>query len=247
MTTVGYGDVYAVSPFGRVISIMNALWGAFVISLLVGSISNIFELSDDQKHAIAEITNSKSAAASIRHSVQYFNAKTQHLKNLGVPVENQTDYVPTKEDLAKLKEGMQGQADKFRSERLQNEAILPEDDVVSSEVAEVKDYILEMNDKFDYLVSLFVQSNRLKKTNGNFSLSDQHLTLEEVQALKEQVKAFREKAAAFSVNESSKLKNPPPEMSLTQRVIKLKQMITESSRVETEEAVTGEPKAKETL
>jgi len=44
MTTVGYGDVYAVSPFGRVISIINALWGAFIISMLVASIGKIFEL-----------------------------------------------------------------------------------------------------------------------------------------------------------------------------------------------------------
>lgn len=46
MTTVGYGDVYAVSPFGRVISLINALWGAFIISMLVASIGKIFELSD---------------------------------------------------------------------------------------------------------------------------------------------------------------------------------------------------------
>lgn len=46
MTTVGYGDVAAVSPFGRIISIINALWGAFIISLLVASIDKIFELSD---------------------------------------------------------------------------------------------------------------------------------------------------------------------------------------------------------
>lgn len=49
MTTVGYGDVAAVSPFGRLISIINALWGAFIISLLVASIDKIFELSDSQK------------------------------------------------------------------------------------------------------------------------------------------------------------------------------------------------------
>lgn len=53
MTTVGYGDVFAVSPFGRTISIINALWGAFVISMLVSSIGMIFELSDRQKRAIA--------------------------------------------------------------------------------------------------------------------------------------------------------------------------------------------------
>jgi hypothetical protein len=59
MTTVGYGDVYAVSPFGRIISIINALWGAFVISLLVGSISTIFNLNEQQKKAMAVITSEK--------------------------------------------------------------------------------------------------------------------------------------------------------------------------------------------
>lgn len=59
MTTVGYGDVFTVSPFGRLISIINALWGAFVISLLVSSIGRIFDLNDYQKKAIASITNTK--------------------------------------------------------------------------------------------------------------------------------------------------------------------------------------------
>ena len=47
MTTVGYGDVFAVSTFGRIVSIINALWGAFIISLLVSSIGKIFELSEN--------------------------------------------------------------------------------------------------------------------------------------------------------------------------------------------------------
>lgn len=46
MTTVGYGDVAAVSPFGRIVSVVNALWGAFIISLLVASIGKIFEMSE---------------------------------------------------------------------------------------------------------------------------------------------------------------------------------------------------------
>ena len=81
MTTVGYGDVYAVSPFGRVISIINALWGAFIISLLVASIGKIFELSENQKKAIAEITNSKKAAQSLRASFDYFIAKNDFIKS----------------------------------------------------------------------------------------------------------------------------------------------------------------------
>lgn len=66
MTTVGYGDVFAVSPFGRIISIINALWGSFMISLLVGAIQGIFNMSDNQKKAVAEISTSKHAATSIR-------------------------------------------------------------------------------------------------------------------------------------------------------------------------------------
>jgi hypothetical protein len=80
MTTVGYGDVYAVSPFGRIISIVNALWGAFVISLLVASIGKIFELSERQKQAIAEITNSKSSAATVKASFKYFTEKSIYQK-----------------------------------------------------------------------------------------------------------------------------------------------------------------------
>jgi hypothetical protein len=69
MTTVGYGDVYAVSTYGRLISILNALWGAFIISLLVASIGRILELGENQKKAITEITNSKRAASLVRAGI----------------------------------------------------------------------------------------------------------------------------------------------------------------------------------
>lgn len=69
MTTVGYGDVYAVSPYGRMISILNALWGAFIISLLVSSIGRLQELNENQKKAVAEITNSKRAASLVRAGI----------------------------------------------------------------------------------------------------------------------------------------------------------------------------------
>ena len=59
MTTVGYGDVYSISTFGRLISIGNALWGAFIISCLVASMGRIFDLSEQQKKAIQEINERK--------------------------------------------------------------------------------------------------------------------------------------------------------------------------------------------
>jgi hypothetical protein len=86
MTTVGYGDVYAVSPFGRVISIVNAFWGSFLISMLVGLISNVFTMNEKQKLAVTDINKFKQAGASIRASIKYYNAKKDYLKNQDIPV-----------------------------------------------------------------------------------------------------------------------------------------------------------------
>jgi potassium intermediate/small conductance calcium-activated channel subfamily N protein 2 len=55
MTTVGYGDTFSISIFGRIISMLNAIWGAFIISLLVASIGTVFALTPEQKLAIEEI------------------------------------------------------------------------------------------------------------------------------------------------------------------------------------------------
>ena len=55
MTTVGYGDIASISVFGRLISMINAIWGAFIISMLVASIGKIFTPSDNQAKAIEEI------------------------------------------------------------------------------------------------------------------------------------------------------------------------------------------------
>lgn len=118
MTTVGYGDVFAVSPFGRCISIVNALWGAFVISLLVSSIGRVFDLSDHQKKAIADITNSKSAAASLKASFKYFLAKNENNKVKNNPELANEDYVYTKAEISTFKDKMVKESDRMRIERL---------------------------------------------------------------------------------------------------------------------------------
>lgn len=104
MTTVGYGDVTAISPFGRVVSIINALWGAFIISLLVASINNIFDLNENQRKAVKDITNAKQAAASIRSMIKYVNAANDRRKNKLVPHSLRTDYVYKKKDVRYFKE-----------------------------------------------------------------------------------------------------------------------------------------------
>lgn len=45
ITTVGYGDVYPETIGGKCVAIITALWGAFIISLLVLVWASIFELT----------------------------------------------------------------------------------------------------------------------------------------------------------------------------------------------------------
>ena len=42
ITTVGFGDLVAFSYFGRIIVMITAFWGAFLISLLIVSVGKIF-------------------------------------------------------------------------------------------------------------------------------------------------------------------------------------------------------------
>ena len=43
MTTVGYGDFYPKTNFGRLVGIIIAFWGVFIVSLFVVSLSTMLE------------------------------------------------------------------------------------------------------------------------------------------------------------------------------------------------------------
>jgi len=45
MTTVGYGDIFPHTAFGQITAILTALWGTFVISLLIMVTAQIFEFT----------------------------------------------------------------------------------------------------------------------------------------------------------------------------------------------------------
>ncbi|CDW74107.1 small-conductance calcium-activated potassium channel protein [Stylonychia lemnae] len=171
MTTVGYGDVYAVSPFGRYISIINALWGAFIISMLVASIGKVFDMSESQKKAIVEITNRKKAAISMKASLKFYIAKTEYEADLSkkklksiltnASALETADYVPTKMEIDKLKEKMIKASDEMRKERINNnEEILPIDED-GNNIELIKNQVLDINDKFDYMVQMLLKSNQL--------------------------------------------------------------------------------------
>ena len=45
MATVGYGDFVPNTVFGRIVAMLVAIWGTFLISLLILSVGNIFNLN----------------------------------------------------------------------------------------------------------------------------------------------------------------------------------------------------------
>ena len=51
LTTVGYGDIYPQSNFGRFIGVITAFWGVFFVSLFVVALTNILELEEPELRA----------------------------------------------------------------------------------------------------------------------------------------------------------------------------------------------------
>eukprot|EP00349_Pseudokeronopsis_sp_Brazil_P001786 CAMPEP_0202956460 /NCGR_PEP_ID=MMETSP1396-20130829/962_1 /ASSEMBLY_ACC=CAM_ASM_000872 /TAXON_ID= /ORGANISM="Pseudokeronopsis sp., Strain Brazil" /LENGTH=233 /DNA_ID=CAMNT_0049673483 /DNA_START=955 /DNA_END=1656 /DNA_ORIENTATION=+ len=222
MTTVGYGDVYACSIFGRIISIMNALWGAFVISLLMGSIGTIFDLSNREKRAVAEITTSKQAAISLKTAVQYFNAVTDYKKNTELPPEQRTDYVYTREEVKELKQAMTDEADKLHQEKKHNDEMVPKENPAEKAAKIVKNQILDLNDKLDYMIMLMLKDQLLNEADGSFTMGGKAVGGEE--EAKEVVKSFQVAANQNSVIESQTIKHPPPKPTFQQRLNSLRTM-----------------------
>lgn len=51
LTTVGYGDYYPKTNFGRLIGIITAFWGVFFVSLFVVALTNTLDLEESELRA----------------------------------------------------------------------------------------------------------------------------------------------------------------------------------------------------
>ena len=78
ITTVGYGDVSPKTTMGKVVTVMTAIWGTVLISLIVMVFIKFFDPNHKEHKAIKHIKMSRSAAKSINTSLKYFIAKKKY-------------------------------------------------------------------------------------------------------------------------------------------------------------------------
>jgi hypothetical protein len=62
LTTVGYGDTTPYTVYGRCVIMVGAMWGTFLISLMIVSVNQVFELSLQEKKAMHHLLQTRKAA-----------------------------------------------------------------------------------------------------------------------------------------------------------------------------------------
>lgn len=123
------------------------------------------------------------------------------------------------------------QAEKMKVERLDNEDLIPED-VHGNHIEIVKEQIIDLNDKFDFLISLMIKNQKLDVKTGeqldevDFALQDQvdsslnrgsFVGLQNDEILTA-VKAFQKKAKKVTGEDRKLLRRAEPKRPLIERV-----------------------------
>jgi len=92
------------------------------------------------------------------------------------------------------------ETDKLREERKHNEGVVPEENVVERDLGVVKNQILDLNDKFDYLVLLMLKGRKLAKVDKEFVIPNANNgnlgVHQDIASLKEKVVKFGSAAVA---------------------------------------------------
>ena len=78
ITTVGYGDFKPITVCAKLLIMITAIWGAFMISLVVLTVSSVFDLKKNQLRALKQIRATRSAAKTITAAMKFFQAKKKY-------------------------------------------------------------------------------------------------------------------------------------------------------------------------
>ena len=78
MATIGYGDLYPGTLFGRIVAVLCAMWGAFAFSMIVFTLESSLQFTENQNKAFNAITRTRAAARTILESLVYNVVKKRH-------------------------------------------------------------------------------------------------------------------------------------------------------------------------
>ena len=93
MTTVGYGDFFPRTIFGRLIDILLVVWGTFIVSLMVVVLTNTLNMDQSEKRALivlnrleAKKTLKEASAFVITHSCKKYLLQKRIARNQRPPL-----------------------------------------------------------------------------------------------------------------------------------------------------------------
>jgi hypothetical protein len=82
MSSVGYGDIVATTPIGRVVTLMATLLGVIFLSLMVAIITNSLQLEEKQALSMHKVKDQMACARSIQAALQYNLARQKRYRIL---------------------------------------------------------------------------------------------------------------------------------------------------------------------
>jgi hypothetical protein len=88
LTSVGYGELYPKTFYGRIVGIIICFWGVFIVSFFVVTLTGMLSFTDNEKKAYDLLLRLYYKHVMKKHAVEVFqtafilrNAKTDHANN----------------------------------------------------------------------------------------------------------------------------------------------------------------------
>lgn len=103
MTSVGYGNIVATTPVGRLVTLIAAIIGAFYLAIMVALVTEWLTLEPKQALCMHKIKDQQACGKSVLAALKYNAARQKRYRMLTNGEEKEGEYCPTMEDLSRLK------------------------------------------------------------------------------------------------------------------------------------------------
>lgn len=103
MTSVGYGDLVAVTPIGRGITILATILGALYLALMVALVTGWLTLDQKQALAMHKVKDQIKCGKSIVAALRYNTARQKRYRMINEGLEYSRG-CPSSEDVRRLKD-----------------------------------------------------------------------------------------------------------------------------------------------